>query len=141
MKKTAFILLSIALSGCIQNPMVRHLNDLSASSLAEMRAAVRGTAGYLKEHGEAVTMQAAQDRVRAVLKDPESARFQNLSIKTFEGERVVCGQVNAKNAYGGYVGFTRFAAGVGAAVLEDTDTRYPEITNAANTGLGMACGY
>jgi hypothetical protein len=48
----------------------------------------------------------AQDVVRGNLRDPESARFREV---TRGGEYTVCGEVNAKNALGGYVGFRRFA--------------------------------
>lgn len=40
------------------------------------------------------------------LKDPESARFRGVKVK-WEN---VCGEVNAKNSYGGYVGYRRFYA-------------------------------
>ena len=42
----------------------------------------------------------------STLKDPESARFRNVQVKW----EAVCGEVNAKNSYGGYVGFRRFYA-------------------------------
>lgn len=42
--------------------------------------------------------------VAAKLRDPESARFRNLSL----GLTGMCGEVNGKNAYGGYAGFRRF---------------------------------
>jgi len=53
-------------------------------------------------------------KVRAIvtdgLKDPESARFKPFSVVVDgDGNRKVCGAVNAKNTYGGYVGFTAFA--------------------------------
>lgn len=38
------------------------------------------------------------------LKDPESAKYRELYST---GERL-CGQINSKNSYGGYVGFRRF---------------------------------
>lgn len=38
------------------------------------------------------------------LKDPSSAQFRN--VRVISGK--VCGEVNAKNAMGGYVGFQRF---------------------------------
>lgn len=38
------------------------------------------------------------------MKDPESARFRNMHITRGN----VCGEVNAKNGMGGYVGFARF---------------------------------
>lgn len=43
--------------------------------------------------------------VRAKLSDPGSAIFQKIA-KTKAGD--YCGEVNAKNQFGGYVGFKRF---------------------------------
>lgn len=54
--------------------------------------------------------QAAEQAVRALLRDPSSAQFKRLSIlKGKDGKSYVCGQVNAKNAFGGYTGFSAFA--------------------------------
>ena len=39
-------------------------------------------------------------------KDPESARFRHVKVR-WEN---VCGEVNGKNSYGGYVGYKRFYA-------------------------------
>jgi len=56
-------------------------------------------------------MKSAQDRIRSILRDPESARFRKFSMA--EGvlsdgsgrkNRVACGYVNAKNGFGGYTG-------------------------------------
>lgn len=49
------------------------------------------------------------------LRDPLSAQYRNVkrssrNLKT--GAIVYCGEVNAKNAYGGYVGFTPFYADI-----------------------------
>lgn len=42
------------------------------------------------------------------LRDPGAAQFQSMGAVD-EGERVlVCGELNAKNVYGGYVGFVPF---------------------------------
>jgi len=38
------------------------------------------------------------------LKDPESAKYREL----YSTEERLCGQINSKNSYGGYVGFRRF---------------------------------
>lgn len=52
------------------------------------------------------------EAVKNHLKDPNSAQFSNL----YEGHSVdgrrheVCGAVNAKNSFGGYIGFRRFVA-------------------------------
>ena len=54
----------------------------------------------------------AKDAVRHGLKDPDSAQFRDLyevpSMRDDSGSRAVCGEVNARNSYGGYVGFRRF---------------------------------
>lgn len=51
----------------------------------------------------------AKEAVAAQLKDPTSAQFQSLKVgKTSKGFAIVCGEVNAKNAFGGYTGFTSF---------------------------------
>lgn len=46
-----------------------------------------------------------QAQVRASLKDPQSAQFgAHVAGANAEGVVMVCGLVNAKNAYGGYTG-------------------------------------
>lgn len=51
----------------------------------------------------------AKETVKNRLRDPESAEFRNLTtISTGQTERVVCGEVNARNGFGGFVGFTKF---------------------------------
>lgn len=59
--------------------------------------------------------EAAKNYVRESLKDPSSASFGPVIIKKAksgdsEKEFVACGTVNAKNAYGAFVGQTRFFA-------------------------------
>lgn len=52
--------------------------------------------------------------VKSQLKDPDSAKFQNI-----KGQ---CGEINAKNSFGGYVGFKRFLIQPnGDVVIEDQD--------------------
>jgi hypothetical protein len=47
----------------------------------------------------------ARQSVKENLLDPDSATFKEL----FRRGNYICGEVNAKNSYGGYVGFKRFA--------------------------------
>lgn len=48
---------------------------------------------------------AVEDGLRAVLKDPESARFGSYAAGvSADGVITVCGSVNAKNSFGGYTG-------------------------------------
>lgn len=53
---------------------------------------------------KAELIKASQEAVREQMKDPESARFRNMKVYDI----TVCGEVNAKNSYGGYNGFKRF---------------------------------
>lgn len=58
----------------------------------------------LKAHDKMIAD--AQTLITDRLKDPESARFR--SVFTSPKMLAVCGEVNAKNSMGGYVGFRRF---------------------------------
>lgn len=64
---------------------------------------------------ESGDIKKAKADVSNELRDPGSAQFRNIS-KTEKksllefGVVTVCGEVNGKNAYGGYVGFQRFVS-------------------------------
>lgn len=49
----------------------------------------------------------AMNIISASLKDPESVRWQNVFLADSRLQ-TLCGEVNAKNSYGGYTGFKRF---------------------------------
>jgi len=52
---------------------------------------------------------AAEELIRDRLFDPEAARFRNETFHKSPGKTaVVCGEVNAKNRYGGYTGYQSF---------------------------------
>lgn len=61
--------------------------------------------------------------VRGSLKDPSSAQFQSVFVsRGTSGARILCGEVNAKNSFGGYVGFKRFyAVEAGWATIDNED--------------------
>lgn len=65
-----------------------------------------------------------QDEVRQHLKDPDSGNFRNVyfvrgnNTSGLSKEGYVCGEVNAKNAFGAYVGFHPFF------VHTSADTRF-----------------
>jgi hypothetical protein len=46
----------------------------------------------------------AKDAVRDVLREPDTAQFRNV----VDHGHVVCGEVNAKNGFGGFTGFQDF---------------------------------
>lgn len=64
----------------------------------------------------------AKNVVAEAFRDPDSVKFRNVGLyqKEDSDERYVCGQVNAKNLYGAYVGYKLFYA---------TPTRAQIVTN------------
>lgn len=67
----------------------------------------------------------AKERVAAEMKDPGSAQFRGL--ERFDG--LVCGEVNARNSYGGYVGFQPFyVRGEDVVVAADTGDELVDAT-------------
>lgn len=55
------------------------------------------------------------------LKDPDSAQFRGVSIASnwAPGKASMCGQLNAKNSMGGYVGYRWFTSGPDGVRIED----------------------
>lgn len=62
-------------------------------------------------------ISAAKESVRSKLFDPDSAQFRNVRIV----DGTVCGEVNGKNRYGAYVGFTPFYYVPDWSVIADDD--------------------
>ena len=97
-------------------------------------------------------IEKAKQNVASKLKDPESARFSDFyGVKTFDvdadGNTIgsvhifICGNVNAKNSYGGYVGQTLFGANIekdGALLMVNNPTKMDLVMNDA---LRTACSY
>jgi hypothetical protein len=65
-------------------------------------------------------IEAAESAVKEGLKDPGSAQFKNEVVKTNSvGETAVCGEYNARNSFGGYVGFQPFGVVGSVPVTKD----------------------
>ncbi len=80
-----------------------------------------GSAGdiYSDLGKQAAWNEVGKDAIKAKLKDPDSAQFRNVKFHVGMGKPVTCGEVNAKNSFGGYSGFERFiAAGDVITVME-----------------------
>lgn len=60
----------------------------------------------------------AQGEIKQRLKDPESARFSNVSVYRGGSATAVCGYVNSRNSFGGMTGQQRFIV-AGISVLEE----------------------
>jgi hypothetical protein len=87
MKSALAVLISTAVTACAATPpQERQLETATPITLnAKQVAAVR-------------------DGVTKSLKDPESARFGRMIGGRTSGGVMVCGYVNAKNSFGGYIG-------------------------------------
>lgn len=90
-------------SSSYTDPMVALRNSTANEAQQEAEAARNAVkSGTLSPY----TVAVAENAVRETLRDPESARFRNVKRNAMTG--AVCGLLNAKNAYGGYVGESPF---------------------------------
>lgn len=72
----------------------------------------------------------ARAAVQAQLNDPYSARFEGLTLRKDDVDSIVCGRVNAKNAFGAYVGAVPFSYQQitdRAAIAHRDDTQYGKV--------------
>lgn len=68
---------------------------------------------------EAHFVAGAQKVASASLRDPASAQFRNVRVVAQkDGRNAVCGEINGRNAYGGYAGFHGFYVLAGEAFFE-----------------------
>lgn len=84
----------------------------------------------------------AQAAVAQTLRDPYSAQFANLQqFQTSNGDTIVCGQVNARNGFGGYAGYfqfyTRFQGSQLKAIQVDTSQTYMARIGCGNAARGQ----
>lgn len=102
------------------------MNRIKTAFLAVAFLGALAVALFLWKYGEWVAIPRARASMVALLKDPSSAQTRNERI-TKEG--VLCGEVNAKNGMGGYVGFKKYISYgpqsnyvEGAGLLSETST-------------------
>ncbi|HEY0464572.1 MAG TPA: hypothetical protein VGC79_10200 [Polyangiaceae bacterium] len=83
-------------------PMLLVVLHGCGSSSAEERLAQE------RQSRESNWIEVGKDAVRAKLKDPDSATFRNAVFRRHGAAPLACGEVNAKNSFGGKGGFQRF---------------------------------
>jgi hypothetical protein len=83
-------------------------------------AVVFALVGAVAAYREWVLIPPVREQVLKQLNDPESAQFRNTRYfgDWLPTHGAMCGEVNARNRKGGYVGFRRFAANVSFAEIE-----------------------
>lgn len=110
-KLIIFITIGLVLVGCGKSQA--EIEQEKQAQIAAQKAKIEQEK-KLKEQAE---IKATEEVVRYYLKDGESARFRNV-IKN-------CGEVNAKNSWGAYSGFSRFIVRDGKQVnFESPDNIY-----------------
>ena len=135
-----FAIAGAVLTGCAggvydADPLQRVKND----SMAVVDAYSASVTVYLTARTEVDALEAAKGAAAYKLKDPASAQFRNVRVATYGSTKIVCGEINGKNAYGGYVGFVPFVASTTAATFLETDSKYPQVNIAMNVGITTAC--
>ena len=116
-------------------------DKLRGLSFAEIGERAEYNAKFLQSKTEQALIDASLEATRNQLKDPGSAQFRNVRLVQHPKGKVVCGEMNAKNSYGGYVGFKVFAASPLGATIQQTGGRYAEVDALANSGLRATCVY
>ena len=53
----------------------------------------------------------SQTLVLGKLRDTSGVKWRNLYVSRSSGARVLCGEINSKNGFGGYSGFQQFVSG------------------------------
>jgi hypothetical protein len=81
------------------------MKPIAAALLACLIASPALAGDYTRE--EILLMKKATTAVHNSLRDPASGRFGLMSVYHSRGD-VVCGEINAKNGYGGYAGPNMF---------------------------------
>lgn len=147
MRVLAITILAAALGTTAAQALAINCSGI-ADSLARLRCydAHFGTAPGQSKAAKAVPAEdpliaAAKATVRKQLREPASASFQNVKIRSnAAGNRGVCGTVNARNAFGGMTGPKLFVFdGKAARVLVSNDG--PENgTSLDRTLLGVMLG-
>ena len=72
---------------------------------------------FMSNKGKAFAwMESDKSSIEDILKDADSAEFRDVFISFYSDSPVTCGQVNAKNSFGGYAGFKDFIAAKSARI-------------------------
>lgn len=72
-------------------------------------------------------MSSAMNEIKKRLRDPKSAQFRNVRLVTGSTDvTVTCGDVNSKNGFGGYAGYSSFVSNGVSVTYLASDFKKPE---------------
>lgn len=124
------------------------LGPARAEDPAEIRAhtawllemmALTGGVFVRREGGRSGLIADAKNALADKMRDPGSVQWRNVRVVDYDGGHLVCGEYNAKNAFGGYVGYRVFAASNTVVRLESRN-QDREVAAAVNEPLFDVCG-
>jgi hypothetical protein len=134
LKSSKFLMVFVVLSACsggtsttVESEVVESGSSENSSSEASnvvpnssgSDQAAQAKPDYNDSGKQLAWNEVGQNALKNKLKDPESATFRNVEFYSGGSVPVTCGEVNARNSFGGYSGFERFiAAGSQLQVLE-----------------------
>ena len=131
--------LSLTLSACAA-PTRDPLNDYTWERLERLPKDAAEVAAAVAASSREAFLESTKLRVSDVLKDPESARFRKLRLVDYKGGLLACGEVNAKNSYGGYVGFSQFMAGNNYVILLGESNARAGLSGVDMSLVSTVCG-
>ena len=94
-------------------------------------------------------IEKAKEIAKYDLKDPDSAKFRNVRVVTKPAQRDetkintnVCGELNAKNSYGAYIGYVKFMwlPSLSSITLYDGKKDIPTLNEKYNELIDYICG-
>lgn len=80
---------------------------------------------------------AAKAGMKAALREPGSAKYQDVQAYPLGDGYVFCGKVNAKNGFGGFTGFERFVVAGSVVATESQVADFPTLWAKACVGSGQ----
>ena len=95
------------------------------NEIVRVTSALESGSGARAKLSDAAFLAQAKSAVSQGMKDPDSAQFRAVRIKRAGNIRYICGEINAKNSYGGYVGYSRFLSdGDQVTVMDGEDSTF-----------------
>ena len=122
MQKLTIVSLVASLTAC-GAPLQQRLSDHTQKIYQDYINYAKFTEAFLKFRSEDLGLELSKEKIKKQLKDPDSANFRNVRYVSFKSEgRLICGEYNAKNSYGAYVGYRLF---VGSPAEVTTEQENP----------------
>lgn len=110
-----------AIAGAVSGASAR-LPCVTAEVCKQMEQKQRSK--YAEEDRRLLLANAARKAVMGILRDPTSAIFGQVLIVRKGGQESICGEVNAKNGFGGYTGMKPFVITSDAKLYMNSPERW-----------------